>query len=119
MLRSPCLVFLLVGCCVTAASADEAFPAHKVAGNTYYVGSKDLATYLITTPEGHLLINSGFEQTVPLIHAGVESLGFKMSDVKIILDSHAHSDHVAGHAALRELTGAKVYVMTGDDRVIA
>src|SRR3954454_25160398 len=97
----------------------EPFPAHRIAGNTYYVGSKDLATYLITTPEGHILINSGFDRTVPLIQRSVESLGFKTADVKILLDSHAHSDHVAGHARLQALTGAKVYVMRGDDRVIA
>jgi CubicO group peptidase (beta-lactamase class C family) len=97
----------------------EPFPAHKVIGNVYYVGSKDLATYLITTPEGHILINSGFERTVPLIEKSVESLGFKMTDVKILLASHAHSDHVAGHALLQKVTGAKVYVMRGDDQVIA
>jgi metallo-beta-lactamase class B len=97
----------------------EPFPAHRVIGNVYYVGSKDLASYLITTPKGHLLINSGFEQTVPLIRAGVESLGFKMGDIKILLASHAHSDHVAGHAPARELTGASVYVMRGDHDVIA
>ena len=101
-----------------SARADDAFPAHRVVGNVYYVGSKALATYLITTPDGHLLINSGFEETVPLIRASVESLGFKMRDVKIILASHAHSDHVAGHALLKELTGAKVFVMRGDDGVI-
>jgi CubicO group peptidase (beta-lactamase class C family)/glyoxylase-like metal-dependent hydrolase (beta-lactamase superfamily II) len=97
----------------------EPFPAHKVIGNTYYVGSKDLATYLITTPDGHILINSGFERTVPLIQKSVESLGFKMTDVKILLASHAHSDHVAGHALLQKVTGAKVFVMKGDDDVIA
>jgi metallo-beta-lactamase class B len=97
----------------------EPFPAHKVLGNVYYVGSRDLATFLITTPEGHILINSGFERTVPLIQKSVESLGFKMTDVKILLASHAHSDHVAGHAALQKLTGAKVCVMRGDDLVIA
>jgi metallo-beta-lactamase class B len=97
----------------------QPFPAHRVIGNVYYVGSKDLASYLITTPEGHILINSGFEQTVPLIRDGVESLGFKMKDIKILLASHAHSDHVAGHALAKELTGAKVYVMRGDDDVIA
>jgi metallo-beta-lactamase class B len=95
------------------------FPAHRVIGNVYYVGSKDLASYLITTPEGHFLINSGFEETVPLIRAGVESLGFKMRDIKILLASHAHSDHVAGHALAREQTGAQVFVMRGDDAVIA
>jgi len=97
----------------------EPFPAHKVIGNVYYVGSKDLATFLITTPDGHILINSGFERTVPLIKRSVESLGFKMTDVKILLVSHAHSDHVAGHAMLQKATGAKVYVMRGDDQVIA
>lgn len=101
-----------------AASADEAFPGHRIVGNVYYVGSKALATYLITTPDGHILINSGFEETVPLIRGSVESLGFKMRDVKIILESHAHSDHVAGHALLKELTGAKVFVMRGDEGVI-
>ena len=97
----------------------QPFTAHKVIGNVYYVGSRDLATFLITTPEGHILINSGFEQTVPIIRKGVESLGFKMSDVKILLASHAHSDHVAGHAMLKDLTGAAVYVMRGDNNVIA
>src|SRR5690242_10638379 len=97
----------------------EPFPAHKIVGNVYYVGSKDLATYLITTPEGHILINSGFDRTVPLIQKAVESLGFKMTDVKILLASHAHSDHVAGHARLQKLTGARVHVMRGDDQVIA
>src|SRR5438309_3182331 len=95
----------------------EPFPAHKVVGNVYYVGSKDLASYLITTPEGHILINSGFEETVPLIRASVEALGFRMRDVKLLLASHAHADHVAGHALARELTGAKVYLMRGDDKV--
>jgi metallo-beta-lactamase class B len=97
----------------------DPFPAHKVLGNVYYVGSKDLATFLVTTPDGHILINSGFERTVPLIQKSVQSLGFKMTDVKILLASHAHSDHVAGHALLQKMTGAKVYVMRGDDQVIA
>lgn len=115
-----CLPLLLLAAVAFAEGENEqAFPAHRVVGNVYYVGSKDLATYLITTPEGHILINSGFEQTVPLIKASVESLGFKMTDVKILLASHAHSDHVAGHALAKEVTGAKVYVMAGDDEVIA
>ncbi len=100
-------------------AADEAFAAHRVVGNTYYVGSKELASYLITTPEGHILINSSFEETVPLIRGAVESLGFKMRDIKILLASHAHNDHVAGHALMQQATGAQVFVMKGDDRVIA
>lgn len=116
------LIALVVFGSVFAASpslADAPFPAHRVAGNTYYVGSQELASYLITTKEGHILINSSFEETVPLIRGAVESLGFKMTDIKYLLASHAHSDHVAGHAKMRELTGAKVVVMEGDDKVIA
>src|SRR5438128_2653974 len=104
---------------VGQGAAEESFPAHRVIGNVYYVGSKDLASYLITTPEGHILINTGFEETVPLIRTAVESLGFRMSDIKVLLSSHAHADHVAGHALAKERTGAKVYVMRGDDEVIA
>ncbi|MFN0052411.1 MAG: subclass B3 metallo-beta-lactamase [Planctomycetales bacterium] len=111
---------LCLSLAVLAQGADEkSFPPHRVAGNVYYVGSQALASYLITTEEGHFLINSGFEETVPLIRGSVEALGFQMRDVKAILASHAHSDHVAGHALLREMTGAKVYVMRGDDQVIA
>jgi metallo-beta-lactamase class B len=115
----PVMVAVFVGAIASAWGQDKPFPAHRVVGNVYYVGSHELATYLITTPDGHLLINSGFEETVPMIQASVESLGFKMSDVKILLASHAHSDHVAGHARLQKLTGAKVYVMRGDHSVIA
>jgi metallo-beta-lactamase class B len=101
------------------APNEKAFPPHRVIGNVYYVGSKDTACYLVTTQQGHILINTGYEETVPLIKASIEQLGFKMTDIKIILASHAHSDHVAGHALARELTGAKVFVMKGDDNVIA
>ena len=111
---------LALGMAVTGQGPfSEPFPAHRVIGDIYYVGSKDLASYLITTREGHILINSGFEETVTLIRAGVETLGFKMRDIKILLASHAHSDHVAGHALAQELTGAQVYVMRGDDSVVA
>jgi len=106
-------------CATSNARADGPYPAHKVVGNIYYVGSNDLAIYLVATPKGHMLINTGFDETVPLIRASVRSLGFKMTDIKIILASHAHSDHVAGHARAREISGAKVYVMTGDEKVIA
>lgn len=120
MLRRPCLAAVILSCLVGAtAPADEPFPAHRVVGNVYYVGSQALAIYLIATPDGHILINSGFEETVPLIRASVESLGFKMRDVKILLESHAHADHVAGHALLQQLTGAEVHVMRGDHAVIA
>lgn len=96
----------------------EPFPPHRIADNLYYVGSRGLASYLIATPEGHILINSSFERTVPLIHASIEKLGFKIHDVKIILSSHAHGDHVEGTALMQEITGAQVFVMKGDDDVM-
>ncbi len=92
----------------------EPFPPHQVIANIYYVGSKDLASYLITTPDGHILINSSLESSVPLIRQSVEKLGFRFSDVKILLISHAHWDHCAGSAKIKELTGAQYMVMDAD-----
>src|SRR5687768_4850377 len=85
----------------------EPFPAFRIAGNLYYVGSKGLASYLVTTPEGHILIKSNLEASVPLIRTSVESLGFKFTDIKILLISHAHWDHIAGSGLVKQLTGAK------------
>jgi metallo-beta-lactamase class B len=96
----------------------EPFPPFRIAGNLYYVGSRDLASYLVTTPKGHVLINSDLEANVPLIRASVEKLGFKLEDVKILLISHAHFDHAAGSAALKKLTGAQYLVMDGDVAVV-
>jgi len=98
----------------TAVEWSKPFPPHKIAGNLYYVGSEQLASYLITTPEGHILINSDFEQTVPVIRASVEKLGFHFSDIKILLGSHAHGDHMEGDALVKEYTGAKVMAMEQD-----
>ena len=91
-----------------------AFPAHKVIGNIYYVGTKSLAVYLIVTPQGNILINSTFERNVPAIQRSVEQLGFKFSDVKILLGSHAHGDHQEGDAAVKALTGAQVMALAED-----
>jgi metallo-beta-lactamase class B len=96
----------------------EPFPAFRIADNLYYVGSKGLANYLITTPQGHILINSDMEANVPLIRASVESLGFKFSDIKILLISHAHFDHNAGSDMIKKLTGATYMVMDGDVPVV-
>ena len=96
------------------ADWSQPFPPHKIVGNLYYVGSSELASYLITTPEGNILINSDFEQTVPVIRAAVEKLGFKFSDTKILLGSHAHGDHMEGDALVKELTGARVMAMEQD-----
>lgn len=93
---------------------DEAFPPHKIAGNLYYVGSKGLSSYLVATPRGHILINASFERTAPLIKAAIEGLGFRYSDVKVLLGSHAHGDHMAGNWLVKEQTGARVLVMKED-----
>lgn len=95
------------------------FPPHRVADHLYYVGSKGLASYLVTTTNGHILINSSFERTIPILRTNIEALGFKFTDIKILLTSHAHSDHASGHALIKELTGARVEAMEGDAAVIA
>jgi metallo-beta-lactamase class B len=94
------------------------FPPFKILGNIYWVGTYDLSTYLITTPQGDILINSGLVSTVPEIKAGVEKLGFKMSDVKIITATHGHFDHVAGMAELKRMTGAKLMISAPDAELL-
>jgi metallo-beta-lactamase class B len=91
-----------------------AFPPHKVIDNIWYVGTESLASFLITTPAGHILINSSYEANVPGILASVAKLGFKTSDIKIVLGSHAHGDHMEGDAAVKQLTGAQVMSMAED-----
>jgi len=94
------------------------FAPHRVVANVYYVGTLGLAAYLITTPAGHILINSNLESSVPQIQETVEKLGFKFADIKILLISHAHFDHCAGSAKIKELTGAKYMVMDADVPVV-
>jgi metallo-beta-lactamase class B len=96
----------------------EPFPPFRIAGNLYYVGSKGLANYLITTSQGHILINSDLEESVPLIRASVEKLGFRFTDIRILLISHAHWDHDGGSAAIKRLTGARYMVMDADVSVV-
>jgi metallo-beta-lactamase class B len=90
------------------------FPAHRIMDNLYFVGTEALGTFLVTTPEGHILINSDFESTVPAIRAGVESLGFKFEDIAIVLGSHAHGDHMEADELVAQLTGAEVMAMAED-----
>src|SRR5271154_7517790 len=112
------IVLVLAGASGAFGQSDPewtaAFPAFRIAGNLYYVGSRGLASYLITTPQGHILINSSLEQSVPLIQASIEKLGFRFSDVKILLISHSHWDHCAGSAKIKQLTHAKYMVMDAD-----
>jgi metallo-beta-lactamase class B len=114
------IAFLASAGSLLAAPPDwtKPFPPHRIIGNLYYVGSKDLASYLITTPQGDILINSSFEENVPLIQASIKKLGFRFGDVKILLISHAHGDHCAGSALVKKLTGAKYMVMEGDVPVV-
>ncbi len=93
---------------------DDPFPAHQVMDNLYFVGTGGLGTFLITTPEGHILINTDFERTIPLIEQGVEAMGFDLADVRIILGSHAHGDHQAADLFLRDRIGAQVMIMEED-----
>jgi metallo-beta-lactamase class B len=98
----------------TSRSWNQPVEPYKVVGNVYYVGASDITSYLITTPEGHILLDGGFEETVPIIRESVKKLGFKIEDVKILLSSHAHYDHAAGLAELKKLTGAAFYASEKD-----
>jgi len=93
---------------------ERPFPPVHIVGNLYYVGTYDLGCYLITTDEGHILINSGYESSVPIIRDNIETLGFDLEDVEIITTNHAHSDHVGGLAELKRLSGAETYMHEAD-----
>ena len=111
-------VVVLTACGAAAPLAQRdwnaPFPAHHVIDNVYFVGTQQLGTFLITTPDGHVLINSDFEETVPSIRRGVETLGFEFADIAVILGSHAHGDHMQADALVKEMTGAEVVVMRQD-----
>ena len=116
------LLLLLVVSLRLKAADDPAwtrpFPPFRIAGNLYYVGSEDLAAYLIATPSGDILINSNLESSPSLIRHSVEALGFHFADIKILLISHGHFDHCAGSAEIRKMTGAKYLVMDADVPVV-
>jgi len=90
------------------------FPPHRIIGNLYYVGTRTLSSFLIVTPQGNILIDTTYERNVPTIQKSVEQLGFKFSDIKIVLGSHAHGDHQEGDALVKQLTGAQVMAMSED-----
>ncbi len=121
MLLRSLLLTLAFACGAVAQDNPDWTTPHKpfrVIGNVYYVGGKDLASYLITTSQGDILINSSLTSSVPLIKKNVEALGFHFTDVKILLISHAHWDHAAGSAEIKRLTGAKYMVMDADVPVV-
>jgi metallo-beta-lactamase class B len=90
----------------------------RIAGNLYYVGTYDLGCYLVATPQGHILINTGLAESVPMIKKNIEQLGFKFSDIKILLTTQAHFDHVAGMAEVKKLTKAKMWVDEKDAKAL-
>jgi metallo-beta-lactamase class B len=115
------LIAVILGLQVTAqvpTSWTTPAPPFRIAGNLYYVGSQDLAAYLLVTPKGNILINSNLQSSPPQIKKSIESLGFKYSDTKILLISHGHYDHCAGSAEIRRETGAKYEVMAQDVPVV-
>ena len=117
MIRHMLLLLFVIAAALPAQTNPDwhgQFPAFKIAGNLYYVGTADLAVYLINTPEGNVLINSDFEEDVPLIRKSIEQLGFKYNDTKIILISHGHGDHDAAVGLMKKETGAKLMVMDAD-----
>jgi metallo-beta-lactamase class B len=91
----------------------------RIIGNVYYVGASEVTSYLITTPQGHILLDSGFAETVPLIRANLQQLGFKLEDVRLLINSHAHYDHAGGLAELKTLTGAKLAATEADAAQLA
>jgi metallo-beta-lactamase class B len=90
----------------------------RICGNLYYVGTYDLACYLITTPQGHILINTGLAESVPMIRSHIEALGFRFSDIKILLATHAHFDHVGAMSEIKKITGAKMMINENDAPVL-
>jgi metallo-beta-lactamase class B len=100
-------------------SMSRPFEPFRVIGNIYYVGASDVSSFLITTPEGHLRLDSGFAETVPLIREGVRTLGFRFEDIQLLLNSHAHVDHAGGHALVKRLTGARIVMSEADANLLA
>src|SRR5947208_14612300 len=119
----PRLISLLMCGCFAIAAAGLAqsdpnwtrpFPPCSIVGTPYWVGSYDLATYLIATPQGHILINTGVGETAKQIKASVEQLGFNLADTKILTATHGDFDHVAGMAELKRMTGARLVISEPD-----
>ena len=102
----------------TDRSWNQPVEPFKIAGNIYYVGANEITSYLITTPKGHIILDGGFKETVPLIKANVAKLGFKIEDVKYLINSQAHYDHAAGLADLKTLTGAKMLASVEDAKLL-
>ncbi|MCB1121287.1 MAG: subclass B3 metallo-beta-lactamase [Verrucomicrobiae bacterium] len=116
----PIKLILLLSIGLQAQHEDwtKPFPAFRVIGNLYAVGTYDLGVYLVTSGDGHILINTGLEDSTPLIRENIESLGFRLEDVKILLTMQAHWDHTAALAEIKQLTGARLWATPGDAPVL-
>jgi len=121
------LTSLLLSACISTAQLDDTerrawnrpVKPFRVAGNIYYVGAEGVASYLITTSKGHILLDSGFAETVPRIQNSLNQLGFRIEDVKVLINSHAHFDHAGGFAQLKKLTGARLMISEADAKLIS
>ena len=100
-------------------SWNQPIKPYRVIGNIYYVGASEVTSFLIVTPQGHVLLDSGFRETVPQIKQNIAQLGLRLEDVKILINSHAHYDHAGGLAELKELTGAKLMASAADAELLA
>ena len=103
----------------TNRSWNQPVKPFRIIGNIYYVGASDVTSFLITSPESHILLDGGFAETVPQIKQNIAALGFRLEDVKILINSHAHSDHAGGLAELKELTKAKLLASEADAALLA
>jgi metallo-beta-lactamase class B len=115
----PILAALLAQADPTSRSRNQPVEPFKLIGNIHYVGANEITSFLVTTPQGHILLDGGFVETVPQILANIRKLGFRPEDVKVLINSHAHLDHAGGLAELKSVTGASLAVMQGDAEQVA
>ena len=116
------LPLFVVALCAAVIAAQDPFepdwnkpaPPHRIIGNIYYVGTSELAVFVVATPRGHILLDAAFDQSVPMIEAGMKTLGLRYQDIKLLLSSQAHYDHVAGLSRVKRETGARLEVMAED-----
>lgn len=101
------------------APGSEPVDPFKIIGDLYYVGAAGISAHVIVTPQGLILIDTGTKEMLPGLRANIEKLGHKLTDVRIILSSHAHWDHVENHAEMKKLTGAQVMAVGEDAAAIA
>jgi metallo-beta-lactamase class B len=113
------VLLALILATIAHAPSNQPVAPFRIAGNLYYVGANEVTSFLITTPKGHIVIDGGFAETAPQIRANIERLGFRIEDVKILLNSHAHYDHAGGLAQLKQWSHATLYATRGDIPLLA